>query len=307
MQHAHASDRATARGALQPGARGFDFGELGHLRKGTVRIDSPRGARQTSAVTNTGHSPTPADVRAMRAPAVRRTLLIILALNAVVVLVKLAVGLRTGALAVLGSALESGLDLLNNFVGIVLTRVASLAPDENHPYGHEKFETLGTLAIVGFLSISCFELLREAVRHALARESVRVPSLVELALIVATMAANLFVVWYERRRGTELRSTFLLADAAHTRADIYVTAAALASLLLTRLGFAAADPVLAILVALSIAWSGYEILRGTVPVLVDARAVEASEIRRVVSAVPRVADVRTVRSRATASGCCSRK
>jgi cation diffusion facilitator family transporter len=237
-----------------------------------------------------------------RWPAVRRTLLLILALNAVVVGVKLAVGLRTGALSVLGAALESGLDLLNNVVGILLVGIAARGPDEDHPYGHEKFETLGALAIVGFLSITCFELLREGIRHVWTREIPRVPSLVELLLIAATMAINLLVVWYEQRRGKQLQSAFLLADAAHTRSDMYVTAAALGSLVLTRFGLGFIDPLLAIAVALIIAWHGYEIVRGTVPVLVDERAVDAAELRRLVSTIPRIADVRTVRSRSLASG-----
>lgn len=240
--------------------------------------------------------------RAIRAPAVRNTLLVILALNAVVVIAKIVVGIRTGALSVLGAALESGLDLLNNAMGIVLVRIAAREPDEEHPYGHEKFETLGALAIVGFLSISCFELLREGVRYALAKQTPRAPTLVELLVMAATMAVNFLVVWYERRRGRELQSSFLLADAAHTHSDIYVTAAALGSLLLARLGFGAIDPFLAIAVALVIARNGYEIVRGTVPVLVDERAIDAAEVRRIVSDIPRVTDVRSVRSRAMASG-----
>jgi len=233
---------------------------------------------------------------------VRRTLLLILALNAVVVGVKLAVGLRTGALSVLGAALESGLDLLNNVVGILLVGLAARGPDEDHPYGHAKFETLGALAIVGFLSITCFELLREGIRHVWTREIPRVPTLLDLLLILATMGVNLLVVWYEQRRGRELQSAFLLADSAHTRSDIYVTAAALGSLVLTRMGLGFIDPLLAIAVALVIAWHGYEIVRGTVPVLVDERAVDAAELRRLVASVPRIADIRTIRSRSMASG-----
>ena len=232
----------------------------------------------------------------------RRTLLLILALNAVVVGVKLAVGLRTGALSVLGAALESGLDLLNNVVGILLVGLAARGPDEDHPYGHAKFETLGALAIVGFLSITCFELLREGIRHVWTREIPRVPTLLDLLLILATMGVNLLVVWYEQRRGRELQSAFLLADSAHTRSDIYVTAAALGSLVLTRMGLGFIDPLLAIAVALVIAWHGYEIVRGTVPVLVDERAVDAAELRRLVASVPRIADIRTIRSRSMASG-----
>jgi len=256
--------------------------------------DTSRGiARSPSA----GHS---SAVSKHREPAVRNTLILILVLNAVVAGVKIVVGLRTNALSVLGASLESALDVLNNVVGIALVRVASQEPDEDHPYGHQKFETLGALGIVGFLSISCFELLREGVRHVLVGEVPVSPSFPEMALIAATMFVNVGVVWYERRRGRQLQSEFLLADAAHTRSDIYVTAAAFASLVLARWGYGAIDPLLAIAVALMIAWNGYQIVRNTVPVLVDARGVDAAVLRRVVGAIPQVVDVRTVRSRAIA-------
>lgn len=252
-------------------------------------------ARATSPPPGTGP-------RSARAPAVRNTLLVILALNLLVVVVKITVGVHTRALSVLGAALESGLDLFNNVLGIVLVGVASRAPDEEHPYGHQKFETLGALAIVGFLSITCFELLRQGVHDAVSGEIPNVASILQLALIASTMVVNVLVVWYERRRGERLQSAFLLADAAHTRSDVYVTGAALASLALTRHGWGIVDPFLAIAVAIVIARNGFEIVRRSVPVLVDERAIDAREIRQLLSAVPGVVDVRSVRSRAMASG-----
>jgi cation diffusion facilitator family transporter len=237
-----------------------------------------------------------------RSPLVRRTLLVVLALNAIVAVVKLVVGARTGALTVLGAALESGLDMFNNIMGVTIVAVAGQAPDENHPYGHDKFETLGALAIVGFLSITCFELLRSGVS---ALMSSRTPDRIEsadIAMIAATLAVNAFVVWYERKRGHELGSAFLLADAAHTGSDILVTMLAIASLVLTRFGWARLDGALAIAVALLIAWSGYKILRQSIPVLVDERAIDAARLRGVVLGVRQVEDVRQVRSRSTASG-----
>jgi cation diffusion facilitator family transporter len=233
---------------------------------------------------------------------VRRTLLIVLALNAIVAISKLIVGARTGSLTVLGAALESGLDMFNNVMGITIVAVAGQAPDENHPYGHDKFETLGALAIVGFLSITCFELLRSGVLALLSDQSPGRIASSDVAIVTFTLVVNAFVVWYERRRGRELGSTFLLADAAHTGSDILVTLMAIASLILTRLGWAHFDGALAIAVALLIAWSGYKILRQSIPVLVDERAIDANKLRGVVLGVTNVEDVRQVRSRSTASG-----
>lgn len=225
-----------------------------------------------------------------------------LVLNLIVVAIKVIVGVRTGALSVLGAALESSLDLFNNIVGMILVSVAARAPDETHPYGHAKFETLGALAIVTFLSISCFELLREGIVQLSRSHSPKSPSLLELGLIALTLGVNAVVVVYERRRGRELSSSFLIADAAHTHSDLYVTLLAIASLGLTKLGYGALDPVLALVVALIIAWNGYGILRETVPILVDERGLDSADVRRLVERIPRIAEVRSVRSRAGASG-----
>lgn len=237
-----------------------------------------------------------------RTPAVRRTLVIILALNAVVVLVKIVIGIRTGALTVLGAALESGLDMLNNVTGLVLVSVAARAPDEDHPYGHDKFETLGALGIVTFLSVSCFELLREGMQTLLTHSRPLAAGNTEILLLGSTAAVNVFVVWYERKRGRELQSAFLLADSSHTLSDIYVTLLAVASLLLGRMGYGSLDAALAIVVALIIAWTGYQVLRANVPILVDERGADADEMRALIASVPGVEDVPAVRSRVTASG-----
>lgn len=237
-----------------------------------------------------------------RSIAVRRALLIVLLLNVAVVIVKIAVGVRTGALTVLGAALESSLDVLNNLIGMALVTVAARGPDDEHPYGHDKFETLGALAIVGFLSISCFELLREGINKLLRGQPPANASNVDIVLLVLTILVNFFVVRYERNKGRELQSTFLLADASHTQGDIFVTALALASLGLTRLGLGVFDPALALVVAMMIAYSGYRVLRDSIPVLVDQRAVEAAQLRKLIEGIPEVVDIRQIRSRSTPSG-----
>jgi cation diffusion facilitator family transporter len=238
----------------------------------------------------------------LRVRAIQRTLAIILVANLVVVAVKIVVAMRTGALSVLGATVESALDAMNNLVAMALVSVAALGPDEDHPYGHDKFETLGALAIVGFLSISCFELVRNAVTQLVEGQHPEAATTVELVLLGSTTFVNLFVVWYERRRARELDSALLLADSAHTGGDIFVTVLAFGSLVLTRAGFGFIDPWLALVVAAVIAYSGYQILKVTVPILVDQRAVDAAEIQRIVAAIPGIQGVPSVRSRTSASG-----
>jgi len=237
-----------------------------------------------------------------RSAGVRRALLFVLLLNALSAALKVGVGARTGALTVLGAALESGLDMLSNGVAIFAISVAARAPDDDHPYGHEKFETLGTLGIVAFLAITCFELLRQSVGEMTGAHTPPSANMLDGIILMASLAVNAFVVVYERRRGARLGSALLLADAAHTASDILVTLLAIASLVLSHLGYVRADALLGMLVALIIAWSGYQILRDSIPILVDARAVDADRLASIVRTIPGVIGVRSARSRRTASG-----
>src|SRR5438093_6371168 len=135
---------------------------------------------------------------------IRRVLFGLLFANLVVVAAKVGVGLLAHSLAVLGDALHSGVDALNNVLGLVVMRVATKAPDEDHPYGHGKFETLGALAIVGFLSITCFELVRQAANRFSGDHRTPLLTEIQFATLVLTLGVNLVIAWYENRRGREL-------------------------------------------------------------------------------------------------------
>jgi cation diffusion facilitator family transporter len=228
---------------------------------------------------------------------VRRVLLGLLAANLAVVAAKLIVALASGSLAVLGSAVDSGMDALSNLLGLTVVRVAAKEPDEDHPYGHSKFETLGALAIVGFLSISCFELVRGAVHHLTGGAHQVAITDVQVALLVVTLGGNVLIAWYEQRRGLELGSALLIADAAHTRVDVFVSVGGLVAVLLARFGWWWIDPVIAIAVAVVIMLVAYRILARTVPVLVDQRAIPTRDIQNTAQGVPGVKSAYGIRSR----------
>ncbi len=228
---------------------------------------------------------------------VRRVFIGLLVANLAVVAAKSLVGLRAGSLAILGSALDSSVDALNNVLALIVVRVAAKEPDEDHPYGHGKFETLGALAIVGFLSITCFELIRGAVNELLQGAHPVGVTDSQLAVLVLTLGVNVVIAWYENRRGRELRSELLVADAAHTRADVLITIGVLAGVLFARQGWWWIDPVVAIAVALVIVLVAYRILVRTVPVLVDQRALPTGEIRQTAETVPGVKSAYGIRSR----------
>lgn len=228
---------------------------------------------------------------------VRRVLVVVLAANLVVVGLKLFVGLRAGSLSVLGDAAHSGFDALNNVIGLFAVRAAARPPDAEHPYGHGKFETLGALAVVSFLSITAFELVTGAVGRLLAGAPPPRPDALTFWLLGMTMVFNGLVAGTETMYARRHDSQILAADARHTASDVFVTLAVIGGLALVALGWGEADAWLAILVAGMIAYSGFEILKGTIPVLVDSVAVDAARIERFVGGMDGVRGVREVRSR----------
>lgn len=243
-------------------------------------------------------SPSPISTRN---DAVRRVLLGLLVANVAVVVIKLVVGWHTGSLAVLGDAVHSSVDALNNVLALAVMRVASKGPDEEHPYGHAKFESLGAVLIVVFLSVTIFELLKGAVTRLSSPAATLHFDAVQGALLGLTLVVNVWVSWYETRAGRRLRSELLLADAAHTRVDVFITVAVIAGLVLSRLGQAWADSVLAIVVSLLITRVGFQILKRAMPTLVDERAVSGDEIQQVAMEVNGVVSAYAIRSRTAAA------
>lgn len=228
---------------------------------------------------------------------VRRVLVLTLAANLAVVAAKLAVGVWSDSLAVIAEAGHSGLDALNNIVALALARVAAAAPDEDHPYGHGKFEMLGALGIVAFLSITVFRLVEVAIRRLVGGGPGPDVGWLLIAVVAASALVSLFVSRYEARRGRELGSALLIADAMHTRTDVWGSIAVLAGLGCAALGYPRADALVALVVAGIIAVAGYRVLRSTVPVLVDEKAVDAAHLRRISLEVEGVSSAYDVRSR----------
>ncbi|HEX7052187.1 MAG TPA: cation diffusion facilitator family transporter [Longimicrobiales bacterium] len=228
---------------------------------------------------------------------IRRVLIRVLIFNLLVVAAKVVAGLLSGTLSVLAEGAHSSVDALNNVLGLALAHVAAREPDEQHPYGHAKFETLGALGVAAFLSITVFELTRSAIGRLANGDAAPSATPMVIAVMAGSAVTSLFISRYEARRARELHSELLSADAAHTRSDIFTSAGVLIGLGFIALGYPIADAIVTLLVAVMIGRAGWRILGTTVPVLVDERAVEARTIRRIALETAGVVACYDVRSR----------
>jgi cation diffusion facilitator family transporter len=227
---------------------------------------------------------------------VRRVLIGVLLINASVTATKFVVGALSGSIAVLADAFNSLIDSVSNVIGLLAVRAAADPPDADHPYGHRRYETLATLSIGALLLLTGWEVLRNVFERLAAGGAPQAQPL-SLALLALTVPVNLFVVWYEGRRGRALRSDVLLADATQTRVNLWTTGLAFAGLSGGSLGLPWLDIVLALGITAVIGREAWRILRDTAGVLSDSAAVDPARVEQVARRVPGVRLAARVRSR----------
>jgi cation diffusion facilitator family transporter len=227
---------------------------------------------------------------------IRYVLIVTMLLNFVAMAIKIAAGLATGALSVVADGLDSLFDGLSNVVGLAGLYAAGKPPDAEHPYGHRKFETVAALSISFLLFLTCWQLLQTAWQR-LGGEHFPQVTLWTVAAMLLSILVQAGTSLYELRQGRRLKSELLVADALHTRASILVSLSVLIGLAFVRLAYPQADPLLAAFVALMIAKIGVDVLRETLPVLVDQAAIDPRRIAAVVRQVGGVESFHRVRSR----------
>jgi cation diffusion facilitator family transporter len=230
---------------------------------------------------------------------IQNVLYITLGLNLLVLETKFSLGLATGSLSLLADAIHSLSDSASNILGLIAMRLASPKPDWDHPYGHSKFESLGALAIAGFLIVAGSEILTSGIKRLFSPNDGQLVEInnANLALMIVILIINIFVATYEARRGKTLNSKLLQADARHTFGDIWVTAVLMIGMLAIAWGWTWLDVFLAFLVAGLVFQSAWEVIKDNIPFLSDRVAIPASEIMEIVMDVYGVLNCHSITSR----------
>ncbi|XHF07085.1 cation diffusion facilitator family transporter [Archangium gephyra] len=227
---------------------------------------------------------------------VRTVLATILLANWAVAVAKIVFGWMNDSAAVTADGVHSFIDGGSNVLGLVAMSVAARPADEDHPYGHGKFEALASLGIGMMIGIAMLELGRMAFDSLLHdRHPVVTPLMA--GVMVGTLLVNLAVTTIERKQGEKLQSPLLLADARHTLSDVGVTLAVLGSMGLVWLGFPKADGVVTLGVLVVVARVAWSIVKQAVGILSDTARLEPQKVEQLTLQVPGVRSCRDVRSR----------
>ena len=240
----------------------------------------------------------PAGQRQGRVGAVKRTLVVVLGLNLTVAAAKLGYGIWSGSIAMSADGVQSLLDGLSNVIALLSVMVAARPPDEQHHFGHERYETLASLLIAGMMSVSVIQILEEAVGRLRHGEPPNVTA-GSFGVLLATMTVNLGVFLWERRQGRRYASEVLEADAKHTLSDVFVSLGVILGLLGVRAGWDRADAVVSIVITGVIAWAAWTIIRDASLVLTDAADVNSRQLMHAVLSTEGVVTAHKLRARST--------
>jgi cation diffusion facilitator family transporter len=186
------------------------------------------------------------------------------------VVLKLIVGIAVGSVAVISEAIHSATDVVASVTALVGVRKAAQPPDEDHPFGHGKIESLAGAGQAIVILIAIWLILNESVSKLLHGVE-----LVALDLAIAVMAvsaiANLVVGRWVAKAARETESLALEAAGLNHMSDVLVSAGVAVGLVIVRItGLAILDPLIAIVVVLFIARAAYDIARRSVDDLLDA-------------------------------------
>ncbi|MPW24526.1 cation diffusion facilitator family transporter [Alkalibaculum sp. M08DMB] len=232
-----------------------------------------------------------------RYKSISKVLIIIFIANIIIAILKIILGSITNSVSLTADGFHSMSDGFSNIIGLIGIKLASKPVDDNHPYGHKKFETLSTLVIAGMLLWISIKVASESLNRFINPATPEISTQYLLLLILA-IGINIFITKYEYRKGVKLKSEILKSDAIHTKSDVYVSIGVLLTMIFIKLGF---PPIIDVIVSLAISviilHAAYEIFIDNCDVLVDKRAVDEDVIKNILHQYSQVEGVHKIRSR----------
>jgi cation diffusion facilitator family transporter len=229
---------------------------------------------------------------------VRRVLAVALVMNIAISILKLAVGVVSGSLAVIADAMHSATDALSSLTGLITNNLSDPRPDRDHPYGHHKYEAVGALGIAAFILFTALEiLLRSSERILEGFPQIRVTAQ-GLVILGLALGFNLLLAGYEYSEGRRLNNSLLKTNSQYAASDVWTTVVVLVGMtgaMVFKVNWF--DIALAIPLALLLIKVCWQVLRQTLPWLVDHIAIAPESIHAESMAVPGVLNCHDIASR----------
>jgi cation diffusion facilitator family transporter len=208
-----------------------------------------------------------------RTAIVRRAALIALVGNLFLAALKIVTGLTAGSLAVLGDGLDSSTDVAIAIMTLAVGFIINQPSDKEHPWGHHRAETIGTIVLAFIIMFAGFQLFESAVRQLRSGNVTKTPGLIALAVTAVSIAGKLILALTQYRLGKKSGSAMILANAKNMTNDIIISLSVFVGLgAATIFKMPALDAITALLVSLWVMKSAVGIFREQNLELMDGNA-----------------------------------
>ncbi|WP_253456225.1 MULTISPECIES: cation diffusion facilitator family transporter [unclassified Methanocalculus] len=208
---------------------------------------------------------------------------IAIASNTILVILKLVIGTITGSVAIISDAVHSATDIVASSIAFFAVRKTGRPPDDQHAFGHGKFESLSGLIEATLIILVALFIIYEASGALIRGESTLDPDLLGLGMVAVGVSAlaNTIISQRMMKIARKTESIALETDAWHLRTDVFTSVGVFAGLLLIYLtGILLLDAIIALAVGLVIIRTGISLIKKSLGDLLDNRLPE-EEVRRI--------------------------
>ena len=223
----------------------------------------------------------------------RRVALVGALVNTLLAVVKITIGITARSQALIVDGIHSLSDLLSDVLVWYAATHASHGPDEEHPYGHGRFETAATLALGGMLVLVAGGIIWDSAERMFHSGEIWQPEPLALYAAAFSIIANEALFWYTLLVSRRINSDLLRANAWHHRSDAISSVVVLVGIAGTLMGYIYLDLVAALIVGLMVAKIGWDLGWGAMQELVDA-SLDEETVKRIRGIIDDIGGVRSI-------------
>ena len=224
-----------------------------------------------------------------------------IAVNLMLSIFKLIAGLLASSGAMISDAIHSASDVFSTIIVIIGVKISGKASDEDHPYGHDRFECVASIILAILLGVTGVGIGLTGVQKLIAGhyDTLAIPGILALAAAVISIVVKEIMYWYTRNAAKKINSGALMADAWHHRSDAMSSVGAFIGILGARLGFPILDPIASVAICVLIVKASVDIFRDAIDKMVDHSCDEVTEesMREVILGVKGVKGIDLLQTR----------
>ena len=224
-----------------------------------------------------------------------------IAVNLMLSIFKLIAGLMASSGAMISDAIHSASDVFSTIIVIIGVKISGKASDEDHPYGHDRFECVASIILAILLGVTGVGIGLTGVQKLTAGhyDTLAVPGVLALAAAVISIVVKEIMYWYTRNAAKKINSGALMADAWHHRSDALSSVGAFIGILGARMGYPILDPIASVVICIFIGKAAYDIFKDAVDKMVDKSCDEKTiqKMREVIASQTGVENIDLLQTR----------